>query len=205
MTAFIKLRAHGYQSQRKKRFFEKISKILKRRGKKILKAWGGHGVQLRLDTIRGLEFLQGAWERPFLVKVQPQFQVKPQDWRSYGRSWGSVGPWLEPMRGYWWKCRPAEAGDISVLEMPVPRTTTRDSSSLEWSCPNLWDRLCVLWQAVWSLKYCRPWVLCCWTLVLLWFHCDSLLPSWEKKVFKFFKNRNPQLWDLGYFREALEF
>lgn len=70
---------------------------------------------------------------------------------------------------------------------------------------NLWDRLCVLWQAVWRLEDCRPWVLCCWTLVLLWFHCSLFFLLGKRKYLNFLKNRNPQLWDLGYVRKALGF
>lgn len=67
-----------------------------------------------------------------------------------------------------WSRRPQCFGDAST-------TNNHQGQRQAWSGAglNLWDRLCVLWQAVWSLEDCRPWVLCCWTLVLPWFHCDS--------------------------------
>lgn len=83
----------------------------------VLKAWRGHGEKLRLGTARG-------YGRP-LVKVKPQLQLIPQNWKGHAKK--GLTPWREPVRSYWWSIVAAE--DPSVLEMSVPWDGHQKSSS----------------------------------------------------------------------------
>ena len=92
----------------------------------VLKAWRGHGEQLRLGTIR-------SHGRP-LVKVQPQLQLMAQDWRGHAKEL-----WLGTMKRASEKLlvKPSYSerhqcfGDASTMGWQ-PRT----AAAVEWSQPD---------------------------------------------------------------------
>lgn len=93
----------------------------------VLKMWRSHGEQLRLVTVRDQERL--------LENVQPQQQLKAQNWRGYAKKL-RFGTIRESMSGYWWKLNSAVAEVCSILDMPIP-WPSRTAEAMEWSLSKL--------------------------------------------------------------------
>ena len=162
----------------------------------VLKAWRGHGEQLRLGT-------GSALERP-LVKSSFSGSWSPRIKGVMESGW-DLAPRRKPTRGYWWKCSLAVAEEPSILEMPLPWDDNQEQHQ-QWSGGNPEPRrqgMCAaegrdkeMTQATWkNLEDCESWCvnprywtlsyLYCWSLVLIWSDCDCalVLPFWSKKVF----------------------